>query len=484
MIPVTSSAGKTVAVVGLGASGKVACRALLAGGAQVAAWDDSETARAAAADEDIPIIDLAALDWSRFASLVLAPGIPLTHPEPHWTVRKARAAGVEVIGDTELLFRERARQAPEAKIVAVTGTNGKSTTTALLAHVLRNAGHDTQMGGNIGVPALALAPPLPGRYYVVELSSFQIDLTPSLAADVGVLLNITPDHLDRHGTLAQYAAVKERMVTSAKLAVIGVNTGTDPDDLCQHIVSRLEAAEVPHLLFARTHPAVINAVYFEDKRLKRQISLGTRWCLGETLSDLSAAAGLHGAHNGENAAAAFLSCEWLGLPHDVIAQGLKSFPGLAHRMQPVATLAKPDGGEVLFINDSKATNADSAAKALDSFDDGVFWIAGGRAKDGGIDSLQRHFSGVAHAFVIGEAAEDFAKTIGACCPVTHAGTVEAAVERAASAALQSSTHTAVVLLSPACASFDQYRNFELRGDAFRQAVARLPGIQLRDGANI
>jgi UDP-N-acetylmuramoylalanine--D-glutamate ligase len=479
MIPVTTMAGRTVAVFGLGRSGRSTCLALRAGGASTAAWDDNAAARSAAEAAGIDLVDLASADWKDFAALVLAPGIPLTHPAPHWTVERAKAAAVPVIGDVELFARERAAHAPAAPFIAITGTNGKSTTTALMAHVLRSAGRDAQMGGNIGVPILELEPPTPDRTYVVELSSYQIDLTPSLAPDVGLLLNITPDHIDRHGTFANYAAVKERLVASARLVVLGVDDGmTREGDPCMAVASRLEAAGKPVALFTRRRSSVTHAVYFEDGKLQRQISLGDCWCLGEILTDLSQAQGLHGAHNGENAAAVFLACEWLELPHDEIAAGLKSFPGLAHRMEPVATLAKPDGGEILFINDSKATNADSADKALAAFERDIYWIAGGRAKEGGIASLRARFPRLAAAYLVGEAAEELAGTIGSACPVAMSGTIEAAVAAAAEAALRSDAASPVVLLSPACASWDQFTGFEARGDAFREAVAKLPGIEL------
>jgi UDP-N-acetylmuramoylalanine--D-glutamate ligase len=225
MTPVTTFAGQTVAVFGLGMSGLACCRALVAGGARVVAADDTAAGRKAAADAGFPIEDLTSADWSRFAALVLAPGVPLTHPEPHWTVRKARAAGVDIIGDIELFARERARAAPEAPFVAITGTNGKSTTTALIAHILREAGRDVQMGGNIGTAILALQPPANNRVHVIEMSSFQIELTPTLAPTVGILLNVTPDHLDRHGTMENYASLKARLVQHAAHPIVG-----DDDD--------------------------------------------------------------------------------------------------------------------------------------------------------------------------------------------------------------------------------------------------------------
>ena len=235
MTPVACFSGRKVALFGLGGSGLATARALVAGGAEVAAWDDHAVALHKAFEAGLAIVNLNDVDWSQFAALILAPGVPLTHPAPHWTVLKARAAGIEIIGDIELFCRERKARAPGAPFIAITGTNGKSTTTALVAHILRAAGRDVAMGGNIGVPILALPPPAADRIHVVECSSYQIDRAPSLAPSVGALLNITPDHLDRHGSLERYAAIKERLVTQADVALIGVD-----DEPCRAIAARLK----------------------------------------------------------------------------------------------------------------------------------------------------------------------------------------------------------------------------------------------------
>ncbi len=223
MTPVTVFAGKTLALFGLGGSGLATDRALVAGGIEVACWDDNQASRDKAAAEGLSIVDLASADWSGFAAFVLSPGVPLTHPKPHWTVEKANAANVPVIGDIELFFLERAKLAPDAPVICITGTNGKSTTTALIAHVLAAAGRDVQMGGNIGTAVLALAPPARDRIHVIECSTFQIDLAPSLKPTVGIQMNLTPDHLDRHGSLESYAGIKERLVAAADIAVVGVD---------------------------------------------------------------------------------------------------------------------------------------------------------------------------------------------------------------------------------------------------------------------
>ncbi len=235
MIPATSFSGKRVALFGLGGSGRATAASLVAGGALVSAWDDNAEAVAGAGEAGIPIADLRDADWSTFSTLVLAPGVPLTHPAPHWTVAKAGVAGIEVIGDIEIFSRERKRSVPTSPFVAITGTNGKSTTTALVGHLLKSAGRDTQVGGNIGTPILKLDPPRVGRYHVIEVSSFQIDLAPTINPSIGVLLNVTPDHLDRHGTLDRYAAIKERLVAASKIAVIAVD-----DEITQAVADRLD----------------------------------------------------------------------------------------------------------------------------------------------------------------------------------------------------------------------------------------------------
>ncbi|CAO4177373.1 UDP-N-acetylmuramoyl-L-alanine--D-glutamate ligase [Methylorubrum populi] len=453
MTPATTFAGQKVALFGLGGSGLATVRSLLAGGADVLAWDDNAGSRDRARDQGITVTDLREADWSGFSALVLAPGVPLTHPEPHWTVPLARAAGIPIIGDIEIYCRERAALAPEAPFVAITGTNGKSTTTALTAHLLRHAGRDVQMGGNIGTAILSLQPPAPNRVHVIELSSFQIDLTPSLAPSIGILLNLTPDHLDRHGTMENYAAIKERLIAGAELAVIGVD-----DTYCAAIAERRTGERVR--IHVEGHGAAAGDVV---------CSAGTvRGPDGAVIAQVSGIASLLGDHNLQNAAAAVAAARRLGLTADEIAAGLQSFPGLAHRMEPLRRI-----GPVRFVNDSKATNADSTEKALLAFRD-IHWIVGGKAKEGGIAPLAPLFDRVAHAYLIGASSDAFAETLEGRLPYTRCETLEAATAAAAEAAGASGTEAPVVLLSPACASYDQFPNFEVRGDRFRALVAALP----------
>jgi UDP-N-acetylmuramoylalanine--D-glutamate ligase len=463
MIAVSTFAGRSVAVFGLGRSGLATCMALNAGGAQVAAFDDDPQKLAAATAAGIDTADLRTLDWSTLTALILSPGVPLTHPQPHWTVDLARAHDVTVIGDIELYCGERRARAPVGPFVAVTGTNGKSTTTALITHLLTANGMSAEAGGNIGTAILSLQPPRPGHAHVVECSSYQIDLTPSLDPTVGVLLNISPDHLDRHGSLAHYAAIKARLVAGVEpdgTAIVGVD-----DTWCRQIADEIEAAGARVERIAVGRP-LTRGLYVDADRTLWAAHAGKQ----QRIADLNANAALRGAHNAQNAACATAAAQALGLSVDAIAHALNSFPGLAHRMEPVGRQ-----NAVLFINDSKATNADAAARALASFDD-VFWIAGGRPKAGGIADLAPYFARIRKAYLIGEAAKDFASTLAGRVPYVLAGALERAVALAADDALASGLRAPVVLLSPACASFDQFPNFEIRGDAFRDAVRRLVGV--------
>ncbi|MBS7704311.1 UDP-N-acetylmuramoyl-L-alanine--D-glutamate ligase [Chelatococcus asaccharovorans] len=466
MIPITSFAGKRVAVFGLGGSGLVTAEALVAGGADVVAWDDGEAGRAKASAAGIHVADLRAEDWSGIAALVLSPGVPLTHPEPHWSAQLARAAGVEIIGDIELFCRERAKVAPEAPFVAITGTNGKSTTTALIAHILKAAGRDVQMGGNIGRAILSLDPLTPERVYVIECSSFQIDLAPSLAPTVGVLLNLTPDHLDRHGTMEHYAAIKERLVARAAWAVVGVD-----DEWCEAIALRREKAYEAYDFsgtdrISASH-AVSQGMFAQGTDI---VSITPR---GSTniIASLDHVRSLRGAHNAQNACAAIAAIRRLGISARVPAVHIRTFPGLAHRMEEVGRI-----GATLFINDSKATNADSTEKALAAFPGGIHWIVGGKPKEGGIASLASYFPRIAHAYLIGVSSDDFAATLDGKVPYTRCETLENALTAATENAARSADPQPVVLLSPACASYDQFPNFEARGDRFRDLVLALPGL--------
>lgn len=461
MIPVTTLAGKKVALFGLGGSGLATAKALVAGGAEITAWDDNPDSVAKAASEGITTADLHTIDWSAQALFVLSPGVPLTHPKPHWSVDLARAAGVDIVGDVELFVRERRAHAPDCPFIAITGTNGKSTTTALIAHILKSSGRDTQLGGNIGTAVLTLDPPKSERYFVVECSSYQIDLAPTLNPSAGILLNLTPDHLDRHGTMQHYADVKERLVAGSDVAVVGVD-----DSFSVLIADRIERAGVKVTRISRRN-VLADGIYAEGTKLIQATS-------GAMLPfvDLDGIQTLRGSHNAQNAAAAVAACLAVGVSAEEIRAGLASFPGLKHRMQPVGRR-----GNVVFVNDSKATNADAAAPALSSYDR-IYWIAGGLPKAGGITTLAPYFPRIARAYLIGEAAAEFAAALGEAVPYEISGTLDRAVAHAAVDAEKDETGPLAVMLSPACASFDQYKNFEVRGDAFVGHVAALDGVTM------
>ena len=470
MIPVRGFEGKTVAVFGLARTGLAAARALEAGGATVALWDEKPAARAAAAAQGFALTDLETADWTQFAALMLSPGVPLTHPQPHWTVTRAAEFGVEVLGDIEL-FARTVNAAPEhkrPKIIAITGTNGKSTTTALIGHVCAQAGRDVRVGGNIGIGVLDLPDMHGGAVYVLEISSYQLDLTTSLHADVTVILNISPDHLERHGSMAGYVAAKRRILANqgkGDTAVIGVD-----DVWGQQICTEITAANRRTIVPISASKAMGRGVYVLNGLLYD--ATGER---AREVADLSRARSLPGRHNWQNAAAAYAAAKGVGIPGDEAAEHLLSFGGLAHRMETVGRV-----GRVRFVNDSKATNADAARQALSSYPK-VYWIAGGQPKVGGIDDLADLFPRVAKAYLIGEAAPAFAKTLDGRASVAQSGTLDAAVVQAyADAAADAGSKgagDAIVLLSPACASFDQYPDFEARGEAFRAAVQRLAHAQ-------
>ncbi len=457
MIPVAAFNQRTVAVLGLARSGLSTARALRAGGADVVAWDDAAARREAARAAGITLADPAGLDWREIAALVPSPGVPLHAPTPHAAVLAARAAGCEVIGDMELFARAKL----PARIAAVTGTNGKSTTTALLAYVLRACGRAAVEGGNIGTAVLDLPVLGDGGVYVLELSSYQLDLTKSFTADIAVMLNLSADHIDRHGSMAAYVAAKERLFLQQRpeqIAAIGVDDA-DSRAMFERVRTARPKSTVP---FSANSP-LAGGVFVQDGVL-HDARLGP----ARPVIDLRRGR-LIGGHNWQNAAAAYAAATALDCPPEAAARALLTFPGLAHRIEDVGVVQG-----VRFINDSKATNADAAARALACFDN-VYWIAGGRPKEGGIGSLASYFPRIRHAFLIGEAAADFAATLADTVPHTRSQTLARATEAALTAARKDGIQNAVVLLSPACASFDQFKNFEERGDVFRDLVGSLGG---------
>jgi UDP-N-acetylmuramoylalanine--D-glutamate ligase len=463
MIDIHPFAGYPVAVMGLGKSGLATARALVQSGAEVAAWDDSPARREEARAAGVPIVDLTTCDWSAHTTLVLSPGIPHTHPKPHPVAAKARAANCEIICDIELL----ARAQRNASFIGITGTNGKSTTTVLIGHIMALAGRKIAIGGNLGTPALELDALEGDGTYVLEMSSYQLDLVPSLTFDIAVLTNISADHLDRHGGMDGYVAAKRRIFhrqVRPRSAIIGVD-----DDICRAIHADLKAKNEQNLLAISGEGRVPGGIYVDAGWLTDD-----REGNAVPAIDLSRVASLPGRHNWQNTAAAYAATKMAGVPPPVIAACIGSYPGLAHRQELVATI-----DAIRYVNDSKATNADAAARALICYD-AIYWIAGGRAKEGGITTLAPLFPRIVHAYLIGEAAAEFGQTLQGRVPHSKSGTLTAAVAQASAQARADGRQGAVVLLSPACASFDQFANFEARGDAFRTLVDALPGTREHD----
>ena len=450
-IPARSN--QTLALLGLGSSGLATADALRDSGAAVVAWDDAPASRRAAAAAGIDLRDPAAWEWPGLDALVLSPGVPLTHPEPHPVVRSARQADCPVIGDIELL----GEAAPGARMVGVTGTNGKSTTTALLGHLLAEAGRTVAVGGNLGPPALSL--PALGRegIYVIECSSYQLDLIDRMRFDTAVLLNISPDHLDRHGDLAGYVAAKRRIFRDrpggGQVAIVGTD-----DAASRAVLSELEGRAGWRLVpIAVGRPveggvSVLGGTLFEDDR---------------PVADLSRIDTLPGAHNHQNAAAAFAAARSLGLSRAGAVAALATYPGLPHRQETVAIV---DG--VRYVNDSKATNGEATRNALVCYR-AIYWIAGGRPKADGLEAVLPELDRVRRAYLIGEAEAAFAEEIGGRVPVERCGDLARALEAAHRDAQRERPPGATVLLSPACASFDQWPSFAARGDAFRSAAGSL-----------
>jgi len=471
MIVPRTFAGQDVGVFGLARTGISAARALAAGGAHVFAWDDTERGRETTARGTAQIVPIESWPWDRLRTVVLSPGVPLTHPAPHDVVTFARKAGVEVVGDIELFARElrsESREANAAPIIAVTGTNGKSTTTALIGHILSSCGYDAQAGGNIGNPVLDLEPPLASRIYVLEVSSYQIELSPGLSPDVALLTNLTPDHLDRHGSMENYAAIKARLLEQAVPS--GRVCVSVDDTYCAAIYSRLTASRGADAIPLSVGKVLGRGIFVLNGILYD--ALGSR---AERVMELAGVAKLPGAHNWQNAAFAYAAVRPFVRDIRAIAEAMASFPGLLHRMEDVGSV-----GRVRFVNDSKATNADAAERALECFRD-IFWIAGGRPKEGGIGSLTPHFERVCKAYLIGEAADEFARTLQS---VRHeiCGTLKNAVFAAWHDAQSSNCAAPVVLLAPACASFDQFENYEQRGDEFRTLVRNLAAEPVREAS--
>ncbi|MCF6221313.1 MAG: UDP-N-acetylmuramoyl-L-alanine--D-glutamate ligase [Robiginitomaculum sp.] len=473
MIEAGTFKGKTTAVFGLGRSGITAALSLQKGGAKVLAWDDNEASRKVAEEEGVRVVDLQTADWKTIDELVLSPGVPHELPKAHWSAEKAKAADVPIICDIEIFAREVMARAPERRpnIIAITGTNGKSTTTSLIGHILSEAGRDAQVGGNIGRGVLDLESIYAGANYVLELSSYQLERTFSLKANAAVFLNLTPDHLDRHGDMKGYEKAKIRVFdnqTKEDAAIIGVD-GPEGKRTC----SRLLAANGRRVLPISGKRSLGRGVCVIKGKL---YSIMDGQC--QMIVDLNKAIGLDGQHNWQNAAAAYAAVRAIGLKPEAIGQAILTFPGLEHRLENIGKV-----GPVKYVNDSKATNVDAAAQALGTYDN-IYWIAGGQAKDGGIADLAPHFKNITRAYLIGEAAGDFEATLkDNKISAKVSKELHMAIMCATKDALASRAPNPVVLLSPACASFDQFKNFEIRGDAFRSQVQKIIDMFEREKTN-
>ncbi len=466
MIDLFYMEGLPVAVMGLGKSGLATATALRRSGAEVWVWDDNPASRATAEADGFRVVDLSTADLSELTTIVWSPGIPHTHPAPHPVALRARAAGIELVCDVELLGRAER----DAAFIGITGTNGKSTTTTLIGHIMAAAKRPISVGGNLGTPVLTFDPLGSGGTHILEMSSYQLELTFSITFDVAVLLNVTPDHLARHGGMDGYVAAKKLIFhrqTAPRTAVIGVD-----DDHCRAIFAALTAAADQRIWPISARGPVAGGVYAADGGL-----IDDTEGRAERVAELADFPNLLGAHNWQNAAAAFAACKAAGVPTATIVAAMASFPGLAHRQQLVASVQG-----VRFVNDSKATNADATEKALATFDP-IYWILGGQAKDTGLAGLEGYMARVRHAFLIGEAEDQFAAWLdGQGVAYTRCGTLDVATAKAAGLALAEGLSDACVLLSPACASWDQFANFEKRGEAFAAYADAIAKAQQPDGS--
>ena len=460
MITVNTFANKSIGVLGLGNSGLSAVRALLAGGTDVWAWDDVKEKRNTAEVAGVKLTDLYQSDLSKIDALVLSPGIPDQYPEPHILTVRAKEAGCEIICDIDLLARENT----QARFVGISGTNGKSTTTALIGHILSRANQAVEIGGNYGIPALDLMPLDEKGTYVLEISSYQLERVPSIMLDIAILLNISPDHLERHGGMDGYIAAKKILferIHENSITIVGmedthcrgicmelmINRG------CKNIVPISASARIPGGIY------IENGMLIDDLKNTRNVVM-----------DLHSASTLPGEHNWQNAAAAYAAVSSIGVDPNIIKKAFKNFGGLAHRQELIQNI-----NGILFVNDSKATNTSAAAKALDCYDD-IHWILGGQFKEESLGSLHAVLKRVAHAYLIGHDTERLSNLLETVVPVSQCGDLKTAVHEAYRNA--KSTNSNIVLLSPACASFDQFKNFETRGDAFVSIVNNLGNFTL------
>lgn len=451
-------ANNTFVVLGLARSGMSAVQWLTQQGATVYAIDDLPARRDQAQEYGAVIVDPEDIIWSDVTALIQSPGVPFRFPEPHPVTQLALDHNIPIMSDLDLLRA----WAPDAQYVGITGTNGKSTTTALVGHILKEAGYDVAVGGNIGKAVLSLPKLEKNGIYVLELSSYQLDLSPNLKLDVSALLNISVDHLDRHGSMEGYVKAKTNVFDSTRESqtqILAID-----DDYTRDISKKCH-----NLVKVSNITPLDNGVYVQDGQLI--IARDGEKVVLMNLNNLDL---LKGDHNHQNIAVAFAICHSLNVKAKDILEGIQSFQGLSHRQEVIRDL-----DHVRFINDSKATNCDAAARALETFDD-IYWIVGGKSKSDGISSLLSFSPKIRHAFLIGDSAPAFAITLNGIIPFTICGDLETAVTKAYDCAFRSTTEHPIVLLSPACSSFDQFQDFEHRGECFKHVVQKLKSHTIRE----
>ncbi|MGH1455877.1 MAG: UDP-N-acetylmuramoyl-L-alanine--D-glutamate ligase [Alphaproteobacteria bacterium] len=454
--------GAPILIFGLGRSGMSSAKVLKAAGANIIVGDDNANNLEKARKAGFDLLDLKTADCSKFAFLLLSPGIPFTHPTPHEVVKRAQDADIEIICDVELF----SRVYPKINTIGVTGTNGKSTTSSLINYVLNETGKKALLGGNIGTPVFDLKVKDENTWVVIEMSSFQIDLCPNFRPDISVLLNISPDHIDRHGSMENYCAVKEKIIQISQNEEYNLAVICSDDPHTQKIYDRAKGLRLRNIYEISTDKEIHNGVYVSDDVLHDAIDGGD-----EQYGGLDKVQSLKGAHNYQNAAAAFAVVKLCGVAPSDIWHAMQSFPGLNHRQYLVRTI-----NGVTYINDSKSTNAASAAVALGCRNN-VYWIVGGRKKKNGLEGLEEFFPRIKHAFLIGESTEDFAQWFDKYgMEYTRCYDLKKALSESHEMAQKNRGQpggAGTVLLSPACASFDQFDSFEHRGDVFTQIVTAL-----------
>lgn len=449
---ITPFKNKKYALLGLGRSGLAAAQMLIEAGAEVVLWDDTPEGRKTAEDQGLPVKPLDANALKGCDALVVSPGIPLLYPKPHPVIMEAKTAGVPITGDIDLFYTSH----PESTFIGITGTNGKSTTTAMIGNLLNTAGKKACVGGNIGIPVLSLKGDV-GDYKVLEISSYQLDINPMLSCKIAVLLNITPDHLDRHGSFENYVSTKRKIFQHQKaqdVAIIGVD-----DPSCKRIAKEMQDTQHQKILTFSIESELPHGIY-----TKEGIIYDATAGEPQKIYDCKTHPRMKGSHNWQNMVATYAVGKELNIDNPTIIEAIENFPGLEHRQEFIG-----NSGKVSFVNDSKATNSEAAAKALAAFDN-IYWIVGGLPKQDGLTATAPYFAKIKHAYVIGEAMKTFNDELEGKVPYTLADTIENAVSLAHTKALEDGLEGATVLLSPACASFDQYKNFEIRGNAFKECV--------------